>query len=642
MPITPRPIPAYGEVPAEAYRDLGLRVGLEVHQQLRTRCKLFCRCPANGYRQDYDAEILRHMRPTLSEMGEYDGTALMEKKTRKEIIYQITGDTTCTYEMDDSPPFMINPEAVDIALDLALLLGTNIVGELQIARKQYLDGSIPTGFQRTAILGLTGSVPFRGRKIRIRQLAVEEDACREIADRGHRRIYRTDRLSRPLSETVTEPDMRTPEEAAAVCRLIARMARSTGRVRTGIGAAREDVNVSVAGSTRVEIKGVPRIPMIPVWVHYEAYRQRALLDIREALAERGLAAEGFEVAEHRFDAAAAGISLPTLDRALAEGGEVRLLVLPGFRDVLGWPIGPTRRFASELSDLARVVACLDRLPNLGWEGDGAFPAGVWARARGDAGAGGSDGLLLLWGPERDVRTAADEIAARCRQAFSGVPNETRQALPTGENRFERVLPGPDRMYPDTDLPPLGITDERIDAARRRLPLPVWEAEERMTALGVPPHEAYAIAGSPASRRFFRLVEESSAPPRDVSRLLVSVWRGLTRGKTDLSGIAEDALLDLLARYAEGEFAREAFPDLLKRMAGGESAATAIETVVGARATDSEIDAAVRAALEGAPAIAERGPRIRNLMGRAMKELRGRADGRVVAARVGAALEGGAK
>ncbi len=140
------PLKPFEEMTAADYAAIGLRCGLEVHQQLLTRSKLFCRCPAGHYSSAYDAEVLRHMRPTLSEMGEYDGTALMEKKTRKNIIYRLHHATVCTYEFDDTPPFMMDEESIDIALELGLLLRLNLVNELHIARKQYLDGSIPTGF----------------------------------------------------------------------------------------------------------------------------------------------------------------------------------------------------------------------------------------------------------------------------------------------------------------------------------------------------------------------------------------------------------------------------------------------------------------------------------------------------------------
>ena len=183
----------YGELSAADYETLGFMAGLEVHQQLKTRSKLFCRCPAGQRVNHYDAEVLRHMRPTLSELGEYDGTALMEFKTRKEVVYQLERRTVCTYETDDTPPFEIDDEAIRVAIEIAQLFNLNLVSEIHVMRKQYLDGSIPTGFQRTVMLGLGGVIPFvvpelgLDRELRIRQLSLEEDSCREVSDHGHER-----------------------------------------------------------------------------------------------------------------------------------------------------------------------------------------------------------------------------------------------------------------------------------------------------------------------------------------------------------------------------------------------------------------------------------------------------------------------
>lgn len=172
-----QPIIRFEDAGPETYAEWGLKSGLEIHQQLDTRQKLFCRCPVLPYSDHVDAEILRHMRPTLSELGEYDGTALMEFKTKKNIIYQLDNRSVCTYEMDDTPPFELNLQALDIALEIALLLDCSIVSELHVSRKQYLDGSIPTGFQRTTIVGVEGKIPVNGRDVGIIQLGLEEDAC---------------------------------------------------------------------------------------------------------------------------------------------------------------------------------------------------------------------------------------------------------------------------------------------------------------------------------------------------------------------------------------------------------------------------------------------------------------------------------
>src|SRR5689334_6968369 len=270
------------------YQSAGLISGLEVHQQLFTGQKLFCRCPAGLYTEDHDAEVLRHMRPTLSELGVYDGTALMEFKTKKEIVYLLNRLNTCTYEMDDTPPFLVNQEAIDIAIELCLMMNMDIIDEVHIARKQYLDGSIPTGFQRTGIVGVNGYLPFRGRKLTVTHLSVEEDSCREVSDKGHLVTWRTDRLGMPLTETVTGPELRTPEEVRDAILMCGLIARSTRHVRTGIGASRQDVNVSVRGGNRVEIKGVPRAGYAVKLVHNEGVRQWNLLKLRDKLHRRGM------------------------------------------------------------------------------------------------------------------------------------------------------------------------------------------------------------------------------------------------------------------------------------------------------------------------------------------------------------------
>ena len=286
--------PLFNEMTDKDYKDIGFMSGLEIHQQLLTEKKLFCRCPAGMYSKDYKAEILRHMRPTLSELGEYDGTALMEFKTAKNIIYRIHHDTVCTYEMDDTPPFENNEKDLDIALGMGMLFNSSMVDELHIERKQYLDGSIPTGFQRTAIFSVDGSIPYKNRRIDIVQMSIEEDSCREYSDIGHERIYLTDRLGMPLVETVTAPQMRTPQEVAEVCEILRRAVRSTGFVRTGMGASREDVNVSVKGGTRIEIKGVSSIKAIPLLTYNEAMRQWKLLQLKDELIKRGITEQSFK------------------------------------------------------------------------------------------------------------------------------------------------------------------------------------------------------------------------------------------------------------------------------------------------------------------------------------------------------------
>ncbi|MCX4246083.1 Glu-tRNA(Gln) amidotransferase subunit GatE [Paraliomyxa miuraensis] len=494
------PVRALGELTPRDYEILGFMCGLEVHQQLDTRGKLFCRCPAGVRTTRVDAEVLRHMRPTLSELGEYDGTALMEFRTRKEIVYRLDRRTVCTYEIDDTPPFPIDEEAIRAALEIATLYGLDRVSELQVMRKQYLDGSIPTGFQRTAMVALAGVLPFPDselgpdRVLRIRQLTLEEDSCREVSDVGHRIVFRTDRLGMPLTETVTEPDLLTPRDVAAGGSLLAWVARASGRVRRGPGAARQDVNVSIAGSRRVEIKGVCQHKVLPRLVHIEAYRHLELLRIRAELLRRGVTAE--QLVLPQLDppwASPLAIDARTLvgDRdgppiqgARERGDMIAAVRLPGFAGILAHRTQPSPhgdlRFDHELAERLRVIACLTARPFMAHTDEASSPVheSTWRELRRALRATADDAVVVVWGPWADVATAVEEIVGRGREALVGVPSETRQAHPDGTTGFERILPGPERMYPDTDTPPWPVPDAwlgEIDASQPERP---WERERR--------------------------------------------------------------------------------------------------------------------------------------------------------------------
>ncbi|HDR88957.1 MAG TPA: Glu-tRNA(Gln) amidotransferase subunit GatE [Bacteroidetes bacterium] len=470
------------------YQRIGFLSGLEVHQQLKTGKKLFCSCPAGIYHDDDDfsAEVIRHMRPTLSELGEYDGTALMEFKTRKEIVYRIHNDTACTYEIDDTPPFPINREALEIALEISLLCKLNIVGEVHITRKQYLDGSIPTGFQRTAILGVEGEIRLKNKKVRLLQLSIEEDSCREISDVGHRRIFKTDRLGMPLIETVTYPDMFTPDELREAAEYIRFLNRSTGRVRTGMGAAREDVNVSCRGGSRVEIKGVAHNSWIPELSHNEAFRQYALLNIRSLLNERFPEGKGWKPAVKEISCHEYPFKTPLMAEACEKFEKVLAVNLPGFHGILSHFTQPGKGFASELSDRLKVIACIEK-PNMicSEELENPMAAADLEQVKRWLDAGENDAQLVIWGPEDDIPTALETIEERCLIAFEGVPRETRKSMPDGTTLFERVLPGPDRMYPDTDSPPIPLEDDYIEKLKQNLPPEVADRYRQLMEWEVP-------------------------------------------------------------------------------------------------------------------------------------------------------------
>lgn len=549
----------------EVYSKLGFKCGLEIHQQLKTKKKLFCRCPAGLYqdKNDYDAEIVRHMRPTLSELGEYDGTALMEFKTKKNIFYRIKNESACTYDIDDTPPFLLNDEALRYALEIALLLKTSIVGELHITRKQYLDGSIPTGFQRTGIIGIEGEIPLSNKKVRIIQLSLEEDACREVSDEGHKRVYTTDRLGMPLIETVTYPELLTPEEAAEAGHYLRYLVRSTGNVRTGIGAAREDVNVSITGGTRVEIKGVAHIKWIPKLTHIEAFRQKALLEIKRILNSRIKNIDTWNIKS--IVLLKNHIRLKNIKRKTINGKKQKIVAvnLPHFGELLSFFTQPGKVFADEISDRIKVIACLEK-PNLTHSEDiqSILNSDELEKIKELLNAEEGDAQIIFWTTDEDLQTALESIEERCRLAYFGVPNETRKGLPDGTNIFERVLPGPDRMYPDTDSAPIQIKEELIRELQNNLPLAISDQMKKLKKWEIPEDSYNNIFIRNLFTLLYRIINDFDYPATFVGKIVGQTMKHIEGQYVPSSAYNYDRIYDLFSYIKNNGLEKEIIFEIL--------------------------------------------------------------------------------
>ncbi len=548
---------------------------------------MFCHCPAGRYTKNHDSIVLRHMRPTLSELGEYDGTALMEFKTKKNIVYLLHRDNVCTYEMDDTPPFLVNQQALDIAIEQCLMLGCDIIDEVHVTRKQYLDGSIPTGFQRTAIVGVGGKLPFRGRDLGIIQVSVEEDSCREVSDRGHLIVWRTDRLGMPLIETVTEPTIRTPEETKEAILLIGRVCRSTGHVRVGLGASRQDINVSIRGGRRIEIKGVSKAGIAPGLVHGEAVRQKNLLDLRTELHQRGYSKTQDIVIDHknmtRFfrnsqlgylkaEAWTAFMESEGRRPAFEQGNgsfQVRVIRLPGLAGTLNWPSQPDLTFAHELAGRVRVIATLDQQPILvhsekwpDYEGS----RQELERLRKKMLCNPDDSLVVVWGAAEDTLTAAKEIEIRYREAMEGIPPETRQPFDDGTTQFERILPGPDRMYPDTDSPPQRITRRRVEGLQANLAPTPWEREASYRQAGVAKETIYYLIRRNGADLVDAVVAHCRSDLRATCIFFGEKLKGLHRKGVGLEQIPKERWIELFEFFEKMPVLVQAWQPIVRAMA----------------------------------------------------------------------------
>ena len=439
------------------YSELGLKAGLEIHQQLDSREKLFCRCQTliRDIR-DSNFEFFRYLRATESEMGEKDRAAVEQTKIRREYIYKAY-DTTCLIENDEEPPRELNKEALDISLEIAKLFRMKPVDQMHVMRKIVVDGSNTSGFQRTAFLASDGYIETSEGHCGIDSLCVEEEAAQKIEEIGDSITYSLDRLGIPLVEIATSPDIKSPRHAREVAEQIGMILRSTGKVKRGLGTIRQDVNVSIARGARVEIKGVQALDLIEDIVRREVERQLNLLFIRQELLER----KAF-VCEEIYDVTA--LFIDTKSKVLQKGlkkGTILAALLRKFNGLIGKEIQPGRRLGTEFSDRAKTsgvggIFHTDELPNYG------ITEKEVQAVRDAIGACSEDAVIMVADEPEKARLAIEAVIKRAKEAIEEIPEETRKALPDGSTAYMRPLPGAARMYPETDVPQIEISQEHFD------------------------------------------------------------------------------------------------------------------------------------------------------------------------------------
>lgn len=464
------------------YENLGLKVGLEIHQQLNTERKLFCNCPTIIRDDEPDGEIERILRTSQSEMGEVDKAALIESKKGKKFIYQYYNDTTCLVELDEEPPHMPSEEAIKTALQVSCLMNMNIVDEIHTMRKIVIDGSNTSGFQRTMFISNDGFIETEYGKVGITSLCLEEDACRKIEDGKDYIIYRLDRLGIPLLEITTEPDITSPKMGKEAAKRIGMILRATGKVKRGLGTIRQDVNISIKNGARIEVKGVQNLDLIEKIIENEVIRQINLLEISNTLKERNAKVinEIIDITELLKDTKS-----KVIKRALKnKNGKIKAVLLKGFGGLVGKEIQPNRRLGTELSDRAKVIAGVgglfhtDELPNYGITQEEVDKLKEYVGEKLKMNITEKDAIIIVSDEENKVDRALNAIIERANEAIIGVPEETRKALENGNTSYLRPLPGSARMYPETDIQPIRINSEQIENIKNNLPEMPEEKLER--------------------------------------------------------------------------------------------------------------------------------------------------------------------
>ncbi len=603
------------------YTALGLKVGLEIHQQLLTH-KLFCDCASRLAEEDAGIRFQRRLRPTQSELGEVDAAAIEEARRHLTFVYEATGNS-CLVEADEEPPHHPNEEALDIALEISLLLGAKPVREVDFMRKLVIDGSNTAGFQRSALVALDGAIMVNGKRIGVPTILLEEDAARKVGEKADEVFYRLDRLGIPLAEVSTTPDIASPEEAREVAVAIGSLLRATRKVIRGIGTIREDLNVSIRGGARIEVKGVQDLRLIETYVQNEVERQTMLIEAAKELQRRG----GGPVPEEGTDLTPlfASSESKVVQSALKKGGTVYGWALPKFAGLLKGKLGP------ELAAHARVAGVggifhSDELPAYG-----VTQAEVDA-VRKALRLGETDAFVLVADEAPKCLHAIEEMAPRAGYAVKGVPEETRDPRPDGTTVYSRPLPGKARMYPETDVPPLRVHEDRLRRIREHLPERPEAAVSRIAReYGIHEQQARQLVQEGWDDTF-ELIAKEFGEATLVATVLLYHYSELRREGLNVDAIPEDHLRELFSLLKTGRFAKEAVPALLREMAGTGARASDAMTKVGVQGLSRpEVERIVDEVLDAsADLIRSRGAAAeKGIMGRAMEKLRGRADGKLV-------------
>ncbi|MBW9220347.1 Glu-tRNA(Gln) amidotransferase subunit GatE [Methanothermococcus sp. SCGC AD-155-N22] len=554
------------------YKKLGLKVGLEIHQQLDTKRKLFCNCPTVLRDDEPHGEIKRLLRISQSEMGDVDRAALIEWKKGKYYIYQYYNDTTCLVELDEEPPHIPSQEALEVALQVALLMNMDVVDEIHTMRKIVIDGSNTSGFQRTMFIGKDGYVETECGKVRISSLCLEEDASRKIEEGRDYIKYRVDRLGIPLLEISTEPDIDSPKMGRETAKRIGMILRATGKVKRGLGTIRQDINISIRDGARVEIKGVQDLDLIEKVIEREVVRQVNLLEISKTLKERGA-----EVIDKVVDITDVlrNTKCKVLQRVLKKGGRIKGIVLKGFGGLVGREIQEGRRLGSELSDRAKVIAGVgglfhtDELPNYGITEEEVEEIKKYIQEELGIEITPEDAVIFIGDEEEKVDRALEAVIERAKEAIKGVPEETRRALENGNTTYLRPLPGAARMYPETDIPPIKVEKELLERIKNNLPeMPEEKLERFIREYKLNRELAEILVTSPRVQLFEELCKrfKDSIKPTLIATTLENTLREIKREGYNIDNLTRDHFVMVFEGLTEGKMSKEAIVEVLKGFA----------------------------------------------------------------------------
>ena len=614
-------------------KDLGVKVGLEIHQQLATNKKLFCNCTPTES-DDYSIKFQRKLRASKSELGEFDPAALFESTKSKTIMYYANEESSCLVEQDEEPPHELDKDAKRIALIISASLKSNIFSEIYPMRKTVIDGSNTTGFQRTMLISQGGFYNVGKKKIGIQSICLEEDAAKILGEEGNIRKFGLERLGVPLVEIATEPFEVDLSEIKKIALSLGRILRSTKKVKRGLGSIRQDVNVSIKDGKGVviEVKGVQQLDQLEKIVEYEAKRQHGLLKISKKIKENNWSWDNQDKKDitELFTKCKSKI----VQNAIQKNQKIIAVSFKNMAGIFGYSPYDGIRLGKEVAELVRFfgiggVFHSDELPNYGIEESDLIELKSFLQIN------EIDAFLILASPEEKIHTVIDQIILRIEHIKNyGIPIDTRLATQSGETKFLRPRPGAARMYPETDIPPIIISKDELIDAEKNIPK-LWDESIKEIEIKYKMNQQLAeqIFDSKYMELFENIIKNNKINSTFVASILCSTITNLERKGLDSNLLKNEDVLKLFELLEEGEIAKESieiiFEDIMSKKSQNVKDAmknTSLESI-----DDENLDRIIKDIVEKNQEIIknQKERAIGPLMGIAMKELRGKVSGEII-------------
>ena len=610
------------------YKILDLKIGLEIHQQLNTKKKLFCPCVCELTDKKPLYHVIRNLRPTQSELGKIDRAAFEESRRKLNFIYDAYPYHTCLVESDDEPPHSLNQEALKIGLIIASLMNMQVFDEFHTMRKQVIDGSNTGGFQRTGLIASKGHIDTPYGRVIIENLCLEEDAARRMGHRKGKMEFRLDRLGIPLLEITTDPSMKNPEQVRDVAYQIGQILRST-QVKRGLGTIRQDLNISIRDGARVEVKGVQNLDSMIKLVENEVKRQINLIEIKKKLQSRKARVyeELYNVKEIFCDTESKIIS-----KALSNGGVVLTIKLKGFKGLIGREIQPGRRFGTELAGYAKKMGVTgifhtDELPAYGISQDEVEAVNQFLEM------GKEDAFILVADKEEKSRNALLEVLRRAKTALNCVPEETRKALEDANTEYLRPLPTASRMYVETDIPSIAISQNLLKRIKNNLPeLPEDKKTRIMAENKISDDLATNLVKRDKIRDFEEIKAKTNLDPTTIASTLIYTVPDLRRDGCDVNRLNNQVFVETFKLIEKNKITTAATPLVLRGVCDtGKTPMVVSEEYDLLMLSEDDVKKIIEEIISSnEEIISERGLSAMGfLMGKVMGQLKGKADGKLV-------------